>query len=148
MSTEPQSALPEHQIGFDAHGIEPVPAAHRTSTATDQFWIWAGANIAPINWVLGALGIQLGLSLLQTLAVVVVGNLLGATLFGIFCLMGHRTGVPQMVLGRLAFGRRGAGLPALAQVLMPMGWVATNTWIAEHYVERSSIYRRGLKPIG
>ncbi|WP_448045240.1 purine-cytosine permease family protein [Bradyrhizobium liaoningense] len=129
MSTEPQSALPEHQIGFDAHGIEPVPAAHRTSTAADQFWIWTGANIAPINWVLGALGIQLGLSLLQTLAVVVIGNLLGATLFGVFCLMGHRTGVPQMVLCRLAFGRRGAGLPALAQVLMPMGWVATNTWI-------------------
>src|SRR5215471_10573160 len=94
------------ETGFDAHGIEPVPTAHRTSTPFDQFWIWAGANIAPINWVLGALGIQLGLSLLQVLAVVVVGNLLGAALFGVFGLMGHRTGVPQMVLARLAFGRR------------------------------------------
>jgi NCS1 family nucleobase:cation symporter-1 len=120
----------EHDVtGFDAHGLEPVPAAHRTSSPFDQFWIWTGANIAPINWVLGALGIQLGLSLLQTFAVVIVGNLLGAALFGAFCLMGHRTGVPQMVLARLAFGRRGAYLPALAQVLMPMGWVATNTWI-------------------
>jgi carbonic anhydrase/acetyltransferase-like protein (isoleucine patch superfamily) len=26
--------------------------------------------------------------------------------------------------------------------------IATNTWIAEHYVERSGIYRRGLKPLG
>jgi carbonic anhydrase/acetyltransferase-like protein (isoleucine patch superfamily) len=26
--------------------------------------------------------------------------------------------------------------------------IATNTWIAEHYVERASIYRRSLKPIG
>jgi len=26
--------------------------------------------------------------------------------------------------------------------------IATNTWIAEHYVERSAIYRRGLKPLG
>jgi NCS1 family nucleobase:cation symporter-1 len=117
------------ETGFDVHGIEPVPAAHRTSSPVDQFWIWTGANIAPINWVLGALGIQLGLSLVQTLAVVLVGNLLGAALFAAFCLMGHRTGVPQMVLGRLAFGRRGAHLPALAQVLMPMGWVAINTWI-------------------
>jgi carbonic anhydrase/acetyltransferase-like protein (isoleucine patch superfamily) len=25
--------------------------------------------------------------------------------------------------------------------------IANNTWIAEHYVERSSIYRRGLKPL-
>lgn len=26
--------------------------------------------------------------------------------------------------------------------------IAMNTWIAEHYVERSGIYRRGLKPVG
>jgi len=26
--------------------------------------------------------------------------------------------------------------------------IATNTWIAQHYVERSAIYRRGLKPLG
>src|SRR5262245_25736042 len=36
------------EAGFDAHGIEPVPAAHRTSSPFDQFWIWTGANIAPI----------------------------------------------------------------------------------------------------
>jgi carbonic anhydrase/acetyltransferase-like protein (isoleucine patch superfamily) len=26
--------------------------------------------------------------------------------------------------------------------------IAVNTWIAAHYVERSAIYRRGLKPVG
>jgi len=26
--------------------------------------------------------------------------------------------------------------------------VRMNTWIAEHYVERAGIYRKGLKPIG
>lgn len=117
------------EAGFDSHGIEPVPTAHRKSSALDQFWIWTGANIAPINWVLGAFGIQLGLSLVQTMLVVIIGNILGSALFGFFCLMGHRTGVTQMVLARLAFGRRGAYLPAIAQFLMPMGWVAVNTWI-------------------
>ena len=117
------------EADYDALGIEPVPASQRTSTPLDQFWIWAGANVAPINWVLGAIGIQLGLSLIETLSVIVVGNLLGAALFGGICIMGHRTGVPQMVLSRLAFGRRGAYLPTIMQVLMPMGWVATNTWI-------------------
>ena len=38
----------------------PVPRLARTSTAGHQFWIWAGANIAPINWVLGSLGISSG----------------------------------------------------------------------------------------
>ena len=118
-----------NEANYDALGIDPVPDSQRTSTPLDQFWIWAGANVAPINWVLGAIGIQLGLSLIETLLVIVVGNLLGAALFGAICIMGHRTGVPQMVLSRLAFGRRGAYLPTIMQVLMPMGWVATNTWI-------------------
>ena len=114
---------------FDMHDITPVPGSSRTSGQLDQFWIWAGANVAPINWVLGAIGIQLGLSLIETLAVIVVGNVLGCALFGAMCVIGHRSGVPQMVLSRLAFGRRGAWLPTLMQVLMPMGWVAINTWI-------------------
>jgi nucleobase:cation symporter-1, NCS1 family len=43
--------------------------------------------------------------------------------------MGHRTGVNQMVLSRSAFGRRGAYVPGVAQLLLTMGWVGVNTWI-------------------
>ena len=117
------------EVRVDPHGIEPIPAADRNSTPWQQFWIWAGANIAPINWVLGALGIILGLSLVETLVVVVLGNVVGCALFGLFCVMGHRTGVNQMVLSRAAFGRRGAYLPAAAQMLMTMGWLGVNTWV-------------------
>jgi NCS1 nucleoside transporter family len=117
------------EVRLDEHGIEPIPAADRTSTPLQQFWIWAGANIAPINWVLGALGIILGLSLVETLVVLVVGNLAGCALFGLFCIMGARTGVNQMTLSRAAYGRRGAYLPATAQMLMTMGWLGVNTWV-------------------
>jgi len=116
-------------VRLDEHGIEPIPPEDRTSTPLQQFWIWAGANLAPINWVLGALGIILGLSLVETLLVLVIGNLAGCALFGLFCIMGHRTGVNQMVLSRAAFGRRGAYLPATAQMLMTMGWLGVNTWV-------------------
>ncbi|MEV5574729.1 cytosine permease [Spirillospora sp. NPDC052269] len=111
------------------HSLEPVPPGARSSTALHQFWIWAGANIAPINWVLGALGIKLGLSLTDTIAVLVAGNVLGMSVFGLFVLMGQRTGVTQMVLARSAFGRRGAYLPAALQGVMSAGWCAVNTWI-------------------
>jgi NCS1 family nucleobase:cation symporter-1 len=114
---------------IDPHGIEPIPDADRDSTPVQQFWIWAGANIAPINWVLGALGIVLGLSLIETILVVTIGNLVGCALFGAFCVMGHRTGVNQMVLSRSAFGRRGAYVPGVAQLLLTMGWVGVNTWV-------------------
>jgi NCS1 nucleoside transporter family len=111
------------------HQLLPVADEARTSTAAHQFWIWAGANLAPINWVLGALGIGLGLSLADTVTVLVVGNVIGMALFGFFVLMGQRTGVSQMVLSRAAFGRRGAYLPAAIQGLIATGWCAVNTWI-------------------
>jgi toxin CptA len=111
------------------HRLLPVPDEARTSTAAHQFWIWAGANLAPINWVLGALGIGLGLSLGDTVVVLVVGNIIGMVVFGFFVLMGQRTGVSQMVLSRAAFGRRGAYLPAAIQGLIATGWCAVNTWI-------------------
>lgn len=121
------SAGPDHDP--IENRLTPIPPAYRRSQAGDQFWIWAGANIAPINWVLGALGVQLGLSLFQTIAVLVVGNGIGMALFGLFVLMGHRTGVSQMVLSRSAFGRVGAIIPATLQGLLAVGWCAINTWI-------------------
>ncbi|MFF5264373.1 purine-cytosine permease family protein [Actinomadura viridis] len=120
---------PPETVRFDEHGIEPIPASSRDSTPWQQFWIWCGANIAPINWVLGALGVTLGLSLLETLAVIALGNLVGCAVFGLFNVMGHRTGVNQMVLGRGPFGRRGAIVPGLVQGLLTMGWVGVNTWV-------------------
>ena len=116
-------------VPFDAHGIEPIPDRARDCTPTEQFWIWFGANLAPINWVLGALGIVLGLSLLETVVVVVVGNAIGCAIFGVFNVIGHRTAVNQMVLGRAPFGRRGAVVPGVIQCLLTMGWVGVNTWV-------------------
>lgn len=125
-------------------GIDVVPAQQRRSTPADQFWIFAGANLAPINWVLGTVGLSLGLSLSDTIAVLVVGNLVGSALFSLFCLMGQRTGVNTMVLARLALGRRGGYLVAAVMVLMPMGWVGVNTWVvldlAVAAVERMGIH--------
>jgi toxin CptA len=111
------------------HTLIPIPENARTSTVAHQFWIWAGANIAPINWFLGSLGVILGLSLWQTIGVIVIGNLIGMAVFGFFVLMGQQTAVSQMVLSRAAFGRRGAYLPALMQGLLAVGWCAINTWI-------------------
>ena len=111
------------------HSLAPVPEEAKSSTPAHQFWIWAGANIAPINWVLGALGIALGLSLADVVLVLVAGNVIGMAMFGFFVLMGQRTGVTQMVLSRSAFGRRGAYLPTAFQFVIATGWCAINTWI-------------------
>jgi NCS1 nucleoside transporter family len=115
-------------VKLDAHSIEPIPEADKDSTGPQQMWIWAGANIAPVNWILGALGIILGLGLWETLAVVVLGNLVGGAIFAAFVVMGHKTGVNQMVLSRSAFGRRGGYVSAALQFLMTLGWIGVNTY--------------------
>jgi NCS1 nucleoside transporter family len=116
------------ELRADIHSIEPIPDTDRDSTGPQQMWIWAGANIAPVNWALGALGVILKLGLWETIAVIVIGNLFGCAIFAAFTVMGHTTGVNQMVLSRSAFGRRGAYLPSMLMFLMTLCWIGVNTY--------------------
>ena len=116
------------ELRADIHSVEPIPDADRNSTGPQQMWIWAGANIAPVNWALGALGIVLKLGLWETIAVIVLGNFIGCAIFAAFTVMGHKTGVNQMVLCRSAFGRRGAYLPSALMFLTTLGWIGVNTY--------------------
>ena len=118
----------DSELRADVHSIEPIPDADRDSTGPQQMWIWAGANIAPVNWALGALGIILKLGLWETIAVIVIGNLVGCAIFAAFTVMGHKTGVNQMVLSRSAFGVRGAYLPSILMFLMTLCWIGVNTY--------------------
>src|SRR5262249_46381952 len=49
-------------------------------------------------------------------------------IFAAFTVMGHKTGVNQMVLCRSAFGRRGAYLPSALMFVMTLGWIGVNTY--------------------
>jgi NCS1 nucleoside transporter family len=120
--------MTDSELRADIHSIEPIPDADRDSTGIQQMWIWAGANIAPVNWALGALGIILKLGLWETIAVIVLGNIVGCAIFAAFTVMGHKTGVNQMVLSRSAFGVRGAYLPSILMFVMTLCWIGVNTY--------------------
>src|ERR1700748_1246555 len=123
-----EAVMSTSEIRPDEHSIAPISDAGRDSTGLQQMWIWAGANIAPVNWALGALGIILKLGLMETIAVIVIGNIIGCAIFAAFTVMGHKTGVNQMVLTRSAFGVRGAYLPSILMFLMTLGWIGVNTY--------------------
>ena len=117
------------EVRLDVHSIEPIPEQDRDSTGWQQFWIWAGANIAPINWILGTLGVGLfKLGLVETALIIGLTNIAGCAIFGLFAVMGHKTAVNQMVSSRSAFGRRGGYLSAGIQFLMTIGWIGVNTY--------------------
>jgi NCS1 nucleoside transporter family len=119
----------DRALSIDQHGIEPIPDGDRDSTAWQQFWIWFGANLSPLAWVVGAIGPELGLSLVQSIAVMIIGQAAGALLFGVFTLMGKRTGVSQLALSRMAFGRRGNNIPSIINGLIVLGWLGVNTYV-------------------
>lgn len=79
--------------------------------------------------MIGAIGPELGLSLVQSIAIMAIGQAAGALIFGVFTLMGERTGVSQLALGRMAFGRRGNHIPAIVQGLITLGWMGLNTYV-------------------
>jgi NCS1 nucleoside transporter family len=122
------NVMTQSELRADIHSIEPIPDTDRDSTGLQQMWIWAGANIAPVNWALGALGIILKLGLKETIAIIVIGNIIGCAIFAAFTVMGHKTGVNQMVLSRSAFGVRGAYLPSILMFLMTLCWIGVNTY--------------------
>lgn len=109
--------------------LQVIPESDKTTSLWGQFWVWFGANIAPINWLLGALGVQMGLGLWETFAVIALGNLIGMSIFGVMVLLGQRTGLTGMLLGRRVFGRVGNYLPSAIQSFVVIGWCAVNTWV-------------------
>ncbi|HET8601691.1 MAG TPA: cytosine permease [Segeticoccus sp.] len=129
LAAEPATSVSTTSVHDLEQALQPIPENVRSHSVSGQFWIWAGANIAPINWVLGALGINLGLGFRDTITVLVAGNVVGMLAFGFFVLLGQRTGCTGMVLSRAAFGRRGNYLPAAIQAVLAIGWCAVNTWI-------------------
>src|SRR5437660_12260852 len=93
------------ELRVDVHNIEPIPEADKDSTGLQQMCIWAGANIAPINWALGALGSVLKLWLWETIAVIVLVSIGGCGTSAACTGMGHKTGVDQMALHRSGSAR-------------------------------------------
>jgi carbonic anhydrase/acetyltransferase-like protein (isoleucine patch superfamily) len=72
--------------------------------------------------------------------------ILNRAVIGKNCLIGAGALVPEGKVipdGSLVLGMPGK----IVRALTPED-IAMNTWIAEHYVERAGIYRRGLKALG
>lgn len=114
---EPQS---DRAWRIERNGANAVTVAERHATVRDVFWVWFAANLAILGLVLGAVVMSYGLSLAQGLLALV--GVFSFALVGYFAVPGARTGVPTMVLSRLAFGTRGNVLPSLVSWINLVGW--------------------------
>jgi NCS1 family nucleobase:cation symporter-1 len=111
-----------------AETVAPTSDAERHGQPRDMFFVWGGVNVAVTNIAVGALGIVVGLSLLDVFLVYLIGGAIGALTLGIAVVKGQRTGAPVMVNSRPAFGYRGAYLMAGLLFLMSAGWFGVNSF--------------------
>ena len=71
--------------------------------------------------------------------------ILNRAVIGKNCLIGAGSLIPE---GKtIPDGSLVLGSPGKVMRMLTPEQISMNTWIAEHYVERASIYRRGLKPV-
>jgi NCS1 family nucleobase:cation symporter-1 len=113
---------------IETNDIAPISAGERHGKPWHLFTVWSSPNLEFATIFIGALAVFAGLNVWQAIIAVALGNALAAVTHGWFSSWGPRHGVPQMVLGRTAFGLRGNIIPAATSTLVAgIGWFAVNT---------------------
>jgi NCS1 family nucleobase:cation symporter-1 len=108
--------------------LESTPDAERQGTPKEMFFVFAGVNVAVTNLAVGALGIILGLSLIDVLLVYLLGAIVGSAAVGLCVMQGQLTGASVMVNARPAFGFEGARILAVLLFLTTAGWFGVNSY--------------------
>ncbi len=113
---------------IETNDILPIPSGERHGKPWHLFTVWSSPNLEFATVFIGALAVFAGLNVWQAILAVALGNALAAITHGWFSSWGPKYGVPQMVLSRTAFGRKGNIIPAATSTLVAgIGWFAVNT---------------------
>lgn len=131
-------------LKVELRGLEAVPDSERHGHPRELFFIWAAALADFFSFLAGALLVGvIGLGVWDAILVLVLGALAGGALIGPLSVTGVRSGVPQIVFSRLAFGRRGAVIGGLLTVLIAIGWFSYDCAIAVTTVKALPVFGAG-----
>jgi NCS1 family nucleobase:cation symporter-1 len=118
----------EGDMTIEGHGIEPIPESSRYGSVNRVFTVWFTPNLVPAAFFIGLLSAAgfLQVGFVTGLIAIIVGNLLGSALVGLLAQMGPTTGMAQMPLSRLAYGKS-IVLPGLLNWVSCIGWDGINS---------------------
>jgi nucleobase:cation symporter-1, NCS1 family len=116
-------------VAVEPGGNEFIAEADRHGKPSQLFWTWTSPNLEFATIFVGVLAVAVyGMTFWQAVLGIVIGTGLGALAHYFLSARGPLHGVPQMVLGRMAFGFKGNALPSvLMSVTAGVGWFATNS---------------------
>lgn len=119
------------QVGVvEQRGIDLVPENERHGRPRDLFFMWLGTNTNVFYIINGALLISLGLNFLQSLVIILLGNIAGFFLLGLTSLQGPRTGTATFTINRAAFGPNGGRVLAFFNWLTLLGFEGSGVALA------------------
>jgi nucleobase:cation symporter-1, NCS1 family len=102
----------------ERHGIDIIPEADRKMTVPGLFLMWSASMWNVENLVTGVIMIAIGLSFVQAMVILIIGNL-SFFLAAAASLQGPRSGTSTFGVSRAVFGQRGGkGLAVISWVTM------------------------------
>jgi len=122
-----QGAMPsrEGETVLEMHGMAPIPQHNRYGRLHRIFTVWFTPNLVPAGFFIGTLGTAsyIGVGFALGVVAIVIGTVLGGLLVSTLGTWGPVTGVGQIPLARLTFGKT---------VIIPGGlqWLSTIAWDA------------------
>ena len=109
--------------------LAPTTLEQRNWTWGNIASLWVGMAICVPAYLLASSLVESGMSALQAMFTVFLGNVIVLIPMLIIGHAGARCGVPFPVLLRASFGTVGARLPGLLRGLVACGWFGIQTWV-------------------
>jgi nucleobase:cation symporter-1, NCS1 family len=123
-----ESQAEDKATTVERFGIEHIPDEARHGSPGRIFTLWFAANLTIADYVIGVLcTVAFGLTVMQSIPILLLGNVLGGLLLGLSAGMGPNLGYPQMFSSRGVFGRRGNYPLGALNWISTVGWFAVNT---------------------
>jgi cytosine permease len=111
--------------GLEQRGVDIVPKNERTVGFWDLFIIWAGFSIIMTNFLLGALGI--GVGIVPAMIAHIIGILIVAGVVWLGTILGSEQGIAGTVAMRSAFGINGRYIASIVMFIVGVGWFGVQT---------------------
>ena len=105
----------------ETQGMAPIPEDQRYGASWRNFTVWFASNLEMSSVFTGTLAVTIGLGFWPGLIAIVIGIVLGALPVAYLTTWGPKTGMGQLPLARLPFGKTIA-LPAAVQWLSTLAW--------------------------
>ena len=109
--------------------IKPTSLSDRTWNTWHIASLWVGMSVCIPTYMLASNMITGGLSWIEAMMMILLGNLIVAVPMVLNGHAGTRYGIPFPVLGRAAFGTMGIHIPSILRAIVACGWFGIQTWI-------------------